>query len=106
MLLCLYDALPNKTNILVSNQAGFQPGLKQTRLCSHRRWLDPCNFGFRKYRDCTIHLAKTKVLVSFSVTAKLICVFVFAYGKKPVSHDVAQIFSTRPEIALNNSSTL
>ena len=33
-------------------------------------------FGFRKKRDCTIRVAKTKVLISFPVTAKLICVFV------------------------------
>ena len=30
--------------------------------------------------DCTICVAKTKVLISFGVTAKLICVFVFAYA--------------------------
>ena len=34
--------------------------------------------AFRKKRDCTIHVAKTKALISFAVTAKLICVFVFA----------------------------
>ena len=28
--------------------------------------------------DCTIRVAKTKALISFVVTAKLICVFVFA----------------------------
>ena len=28
--------------------------------------------------------AKTKALISFAVTAKLICVFVFAYAKKTV----------------------
>ena len=36
--------------------------------------------------------AKTKELISFAVTAKLICVFVFAYAKKkkkPFSHDEA-----------------
>ena len=30
--------------------------------------------------NCTIHLAKTKALISFAVTAKLICGFVFAYA--------------------------
>ena len=35
-------------------------------------------------RDCTIRIAKTKALISFAVTAKLICIFVFAYAKKPV----------------------
>ena len=49
------------------------------------------NFGFRKKRDCTIYVAKTKALISFAVTAKLICVFVFAYAQRLFSHDVAQI---------------
>ena len=31
--------------------------------------------------DCTIRVAKTKALISFTVTAKLICVFVFAFAK-------------------------
>ena len=30
---------------------------------------------------------KTKVLISFAVTAKLICVFVFANAKNQFSHD-------------------
>ena len=42
-------------------------------------------------RDRTIHVAKTKALISFVVTAKLICVFVFAYAKSRFSHDEAQI---------------
>ena len=41
--------------------------------------------------DCTIYVAKTKALISFAVTAKLICVFVFAYTKSRFSHDKAQI---------------
>ena len=47
------------------------------------------NFGFRKKRDCTIYVAKAKALISFAVTAKLICVFVFAYAKHWFSHDAA-----------------
>ena len=39
--------------------------------------------------DWTICVAKTKALISFAVTAKLICVFVFAYAKFPFSHDEA-----------------
>ena len=35
--------------------------------------------------------AKTKALISFAVTAKLICVFVFAYAKIRFSHDAAHI---------------
>ena len=36
-------------------------------------------------------VAKTKALISFTVTAKLICVFVFAYAKSRFSHNAAQI---------------
>ena len=39
--------------------------------------------------DCTIYVGKTKALISFMVTAKLICVFVFAYAKCWFSHDAA-----------------
>ena len=38
-------------------------------------------------------MAKTKALISFAVTAKLICVFVFAYAKHWFSHDAAQMVS-------------
>ena len=40
---------------------------------------------------CTIRVAKTKALISFAVTAKLICVFVFTYAKDRFSHDEAHI---------------
>ena len=36
-------------------------------------------------------MAKTKALISFAVTAKPICVFVFANAKCWFSHDVAHI---------------
>ena len=42
-------------------------------------------------RDRTIHVAKTKALISFAITAKLICVFVFAFAKSRFSHDAAHI---------------
>ena len=49
-----------------------------------------------KFRiECTIRIAKTKALISFAVTAKLICVFVFAYEKIRFSHDAAQITSAK-----------
>ena len=44
-----------------------------------------------------MYVAKTKVLISFAVTAKLICVFVFAYAKSRFSHDAAQMV---PEASL------
>ena len=37
--------------------------------------------------DGTIHVAKSKALISFAVTAKLICVFVFAYANIRFSHN-------------------
>ena len=40
-------------------------------------------------------MAKTKALISFAVTAKLICVFVFAYAKSRFSHDAAHVVSVR-----------
>ena len=39
-----------------------------------------------------MYVAKTKALISFAVTVKLICVFVFAYAKRWFSHDVAYLF--------------
>ena len=38
-----------------------------------------------------MYVAKMKALISFAVTAKLICVFVFAYAKCWFSHDAAHI---------------
>ena len=45
---------------------------------------------FRKKRDCTIYVAKTMALISCSITAQLICAFVFAYNmKSSFFHEVA-----------------
>ena len=41
--------------------------------------------------NCTIRVAKTKALISFAVTAKLICTFVFAYTDCWFSQVAAQI---------------
>ena len=71
----------------------FQPGLTQTRLYSHRGWLEARSFGLRKYRNCTIHVAKTKAMISLTVTAKLICAFVFAYADCWLSRAAAQMVS-------------
>ena len=38
-----------------------------------------------------MRVAKTKALISFAVTAKLICVFVFAYAYCLFSHEVAHL---------------
>ena len=42
-------------------------------------------------RDCTICVAKKKALISFAVTTKLICIFVFPYAKCWFSHDAAHL---------------
>ena len=41
--------------------------------------------------NCTIRVVKTKALISFAVTTKLICTFVFAYANWCFSHDAAHI---------------
>ena len=75
-----------------NQQFGLGTGPTQTGLCTHIRWLETGNFGFKKKRNCTIRVAKTKTLISFTVTVKLICVFVFAYADCWFSHEGAQIF--------------
>ena len=46
------------------NNLGFRPGPTQTGLYSHKRWLlEAENFGFRKKRNCTIRVVKTKALI-------------------------------------------
>ena len=69
----------------------FRTGPTQTELYKHRRWLEAGNFRIREKRNCTIRVAKTKALISFAVTAKLICAFVFAYTDCWFSHGAAQI---------------
>ena len=46
--------------------------------------------------DGTIRVEKTKELISFAVTAKLICVFVFAYAKSRFFHDEAHFIVALP----------
>ena len=42
-------------------------------------------------RNCSIGVAKTKALISFAVSAKLICAFVFAYEDCWFFHGAAHI---------------
>ena len=97
----IYDPPIEKTGLL-----GFRPGLTQTSLHSHRRWLGAGNFVFRKNWNCTIHVAKTKALISFAVTARLICAFVFAYAKIQFPHDVAHMCCFRIKKSLSMIMTL
>ena len=73
-------------------QCGFRTGLTQTKLYKRRRWLEAGNFGFRMKRNCAIRVARTKPLISFAVTAQLICAFVFAYANCWFPHDAAHLF--------------
>ena len=72
---------------------GFRPGLTQTDLYSLRSRLEATSFGFKKKRNCTIGVAKTKALSSCAVTAQLICAFGFAYADCCVSDAAVQILS-------------
>ena len=43
--------------------------------------------------DCTIHIMKTKALISFAVKAQQICAFVFSYAKSRFSHEKARVMN-------------
>ena len=58
--------------------------------------------GFKKM-NCTICVAKTKALINFEVTSKLVCDFVFAYANCWFSYAAAQrllseaVISSQPQ---------
>ena len=81
-----------------NQQCSFRTGQTQTGLYKHRILLETGNFGFRKQRDCTIRVAKTKALISFAVTAKLICAFVFAYADCWFSHGAAHLLHRQYDV--------
>ena len=76
-----------------NRSSGFPTRSHTNRAVQPQKMARDLKFRFRKQRDCTIRVAKTKSLISFAVTAKLICVFVFAYAKIRFSHVAAQIVS-------------
>ena len=49
---------------------------------------------------------KTKALISFAVTAKLIFVFVFAYAKSRFSNDAAHMFKTDCDFKMSEISNI
>ena len=65
----------------VSNQVWHKLG------CTAAEMARGLQFGFRKMKDCSVYVVKTKVLISCVVTKQLICAFVFAYAKIRFSHD-------------------
>ena len=76
----------------VSDQVTHKPGCTITQMVTGLKFRI-----YRKKRDCTIYVAKTKALISFAVTAKLICVFVFAYAKSRFSHDAAHLINEQDD---------
>ena len=72
-----YETRCEKTNGVVSKQVQHEPSCAATQ--------------DRKYKNCTIPVAKTKALISCAVTAQLICAFIFAYAKCWFSHDAAHM---------------
>ena len=55
----------------------------------------PIGLNFKKNRDCTIRVAKTKALISFAVTAKLICALGFAFADCWFSHEATHLLNTQ-----------
>ena len=91
-------------NANVNKQTNKQThGPTQFELYSHRRRLEAGNFEFRKERNCTIRVAKTKTLISFAVTAKLICGFVFAYADCWFSHAAAHDYAKSVDLCIRKT---
>ena len=65
------------------DQVRQKPGCTATEDCL---MLEISDLGSRGI-NCTIRVAKTKAMISFAVTVKLICIFVFPYAKIRFSHD-------------------
>ena len=76
-----YEQRHEQTNVLVSDLVRHKLGCTATE----------DGLGLEISDLCTIYVAKTKALISFAITAKLICVFVFAYAKCWFSHDAAHM---------------
>ena len=82
-----YFELPRgKTNNVVSEQVRHKSGCTVTEAGWKLEISD-----LKKKRKCTIRVAKTKALISFALTAKLICVFVFACADCWFFHEAAHL---------------
>ena len=58
----------------VSTQVRHKPAVQPQEMATDLKKI-------RKKRGCIIYVAKTKELISCTVTGKLICTFAFAYAK-------------------------
>ena len=76
-----------KTSVLVSELVRHKPGCTATE-DGYR--LEISDLESRGVVILSM-LRKKKALISFAVSAKLICVFVFAYVKRWFSHDAAKM---------------
>ena len=77
-----------KTNNMGSDQVRHKPGC----IVTEDGWrLEILNL---ESRVIVLHVAKTKALISFAVTAKLIWAFVFVYADCWFSNAAAQIWFT------------
>ena len=97
LLHCLYFYSCFTLNIINNlDQTWFEPHYEENRSsgfptrCDTNQAAQSLNtardlkFRIWKKGFCTIQVAKTKTLISFAVTAKLICIFVFHICKNPV----------------------
>ena len=80
---------------------GVRPGPSQTGLCNYRKQIRGLKFPHLKCRGTVLSVAKTKVLISCTLTTQLICTFVFAYGKIRFSHDAAHLPCIPPPMFLS-----
>ena len=77
----------------------FWAAIGKTCLCGIPPRSDTNRAVQPQKRDCTIYVAKIKALISCTVTAQLICVFVFAFAK-------AGFLMTQLVLAFNPMKTL
>ena len=83
---CLYMSLVVRKLVFgVSDRIRHKPG------CTATEDGQRLEIPYLGSRGIVLSVVKTKALISFAVTAKLICIFVFAYAKSRFSHDAAHI---------------
>ena len=98
---CILFAVLQQISRLVGKPTMWFPNRSDTNRPVHAQ-KRARSLKFRIYvpkRNCTIRVAKAKALISFAVTAKLICVFVFAYADCWFSHEAAHIILTMQTIS-------
>ena len=76
-----------KTNNVIFDQVRHKSSCTNTE---DSQKLEVLDLESRCTHNCTFLVAKTKALTSFTVMAKLVCAFVFAYAICWFSHDVAK----------------